>query len=157
MEPWRQVFREGIAPQLPVAALEALRLGLLKNDPRLRPGSTVEESWTVAGIRIIQGCAIGYGAWKGIHLDSARDVERFFSEICSAANDALGDPGAVGHFISWFDNHRREFVFPLLLSEVNRAIAYRVTQETDEGLLDDYDEADDDPSATDSTPLLNDE
>jgi hypothetical protein len=140
MEPWRRVFREGIAPQLPLPALEALRLGLLRNDPRLRPGSTVEEGWTAAGIRIIQGCAIGYGGWKGVRLQSAQDVERFFSEVCSAANEALGDPAACGHFIGWFDNNRREIVFPALLSEVNRAIARRVVKDTDEELVADEDD-----------------
>lgn len=137
IEPWRRAFREGIAPQLPLPALEALRLGLLRNDPRLRAGSTVEQGWTVAGIRIIQGCAIGYGAWKGIHLQTAHDVEQFFSEVCAAANETLDDPAASSHFISWFDHQRREIVFPALLAEVNRAIAYRVTRDDEQFVQDD--------------------
>jgi hypothetical protein len=123
MEPWRRVFREGIAPQLPLAALEALRHGLLKHDPRLRPGATVDIGWTPGGTGVMQACAIGYGGWKGMHLTSAADIELFFNEVCSRANQVLCDPGACGAFIIWFDGHRREFVFPLLLTEVNRAIA----------------------------------
>jgi hypothetical protein len=126
MEAWRRVFREGISPQLPMSALEALRNGLLKNDPRLRPGMTVEVGWTAGGAPgILQACAIGYGAWKGICLESAADVESFFTEVCERANRLMGDPGACNHFITWFDGHRRDFVFPLLLTEVNRAIALR--------------------------------
>lgn len=123
MEPWRQVFRDGIAPQLPLAALEALRRGLLKHDPRLRPGATVEVGWTPVGTGIMQACAIGYGAWKGLQLTSAADIEMFFNHVCERANQMLDDPSACGDFINWFDGHRREFAFPLLLTEVNRAIA----------------------------------
>src|SRR5271154_5637855 len=141
MEPWRRVFREGIAPQLPLPALEALRLGLLKNDPRLRPGSTVEESWTINGTGIIQGCAIGYGGRKGAQLRTAREVQQFFADVCFAANEALGDPGASKYFTDWFDHNRREVAFPALLTEVNRAIACRVTRDTDEELIDDLDDA----------------
>ena len=125
MEPWRRVFRQGIAPQLPTAALEALRKGLLKNDPRLRPGATVDAGWTPGGTGILQACAIGYSGWKGVSLESASAVEEFFSEVCDGANAVMGDPGACGAFINWFDSNRREFVFPLLLTEVNRAIAER--------------------------------
>jgi hypothetical protein len=126
MEPWRRVFREGIAPQLPLPALEALRKGLLKFDPRLRPGYTVEGH----GGAIFYACAIGYGGWKGLQLETADDVENFFTEVCVRANQILDDPGACGAFITWFDDNRREFVFPLLLSEVNRAIAQRTAEET---------------------------
>jgi hypothetical protein len=128
MEPWRQVFREGIAPQFPLAALEALRHGLLSHDPRLRPGTTVEVGWTPGGTGIMQACAIGYGAWKGMQLTSAAEIEMFFNDVCDRANQILGDPGACGAFINWFDGHRREFVFPLLLTEVNRAIAIAAAQ-----------------------------
>jgi hypothetical protein len=127
MEPWRRVFREGIAPQLPLAALEALRHGLLKHDPHLRPGATVDVGWTAGGTGIMQACAIGYGAWKGMQLTSPTEIEMFFNDVCSRANQILSDPGACGAFINWFDSHRREFVFPLLLTEVNRAIAIAAT------------------------------
>ncbi len=130
MEPWRRVFREGIAPQLPLGALEALRHGLLKHDPRLRPGATVEVGWTPRGTGITQACAIGYGAWKGLQLTTAADIEMFFNEVCDRANQILEDPGACGAFINWFDGHRREFVFPLLLTEVNRAIAVATAEAT---------------------------
>ncbi len=127
MTPWRRVFREGIAPQLPLAALEALRRGLLKNDPRLRKGSTVEAGGSMGG-QIIQACAIGYGGWQGVHLETPAEIEEFFVEVCSRANAALEDLAACDSFISWFDNNPRERVFPLLLAEVNRAIAVRTSQ-----------------------------
>jgi hypothetical protein len=128
VEPWRRVFREGIGPQLPRAALEALRHGLLNHDPRLRPGATVDIGWTPGGTGIMQACAIGYGGWKGLQLTSAADIEMFFNDVCDRANQVLGDPGACGAFINWFDGHRREFVFPLLLTEVNRSIAIAAAQ-----------------------------
>jgi len=141
MQPWRQVFRDGIAPQLPLEALEGLRLGLVRNDPRLRPGSTVESAWGVYGVQIIQACAIGYGGWKGARLETAQDIEAFFAGVCSRANEALGDPGACGAFIRWFDGNRREVVFPQLLSEVNRAIAARTEQEAPEDVQAPADQA----------------
>src|SRR6516225_2480118 len=82
VEPWRRVFREGIGPQLPRAALEALRHGLLNHDPRLRPGATVDIGWTPGGTGIMQACAIGYGGWKGLQLTSAADIEMFFNDVC---------------------------------------------------------------------------
>jgi hypothetical protein len=127
VEPWRRVFREGIAPQLPLAALEALRHGLLKHDPRLRPGATVDVGWTPGGT-IMQACAIGYAGWKGLQLTTPAEIWMFFEDVCSRANQVLGDPGACGAFINWFDGHRREFVFPPLLTEVNRAIAIAAAQ-----------------------------
>lgn len=128
MEPWRRVFRDGIAPQLPLPALEALRAGLLHNDPRLRPGLTID----AGGFGVVQACAIGYGAWKGVGLRTPAEVECFFNDVCNRADELLGRPGACAPFITWFDGHRREFVFPLLLTEVNRAIACRAAGETSE-------------------------
>jgi hypothetical protein len=39
---WRRVWREGIAPQLSLADLHALRLALERDDPALIQGATVE-------------------------------------------------------------------------------------------------------------------
>jgi hypothetical protein len=87
------------------------------------------DGWTIGGLRIVQACAIGYAGWKGAELKSSAEVESFFCQVCERASENLNDPGICGPFITWFDANRREFVFPLLLSEVNRAIAYRMNGE----------------------------
>jgi hypothetical protein len=129
LEPWRRVFRHGIAPQLPLEALEALRQGLVRFDPRLRPGGTVGSGpWAP----VSTACAIGFAGWKGLALATPEAIEDFFNEVCARADVILEQPGACRHFIRWFDESRREFAFPLLLAEVNRAIAERTEQPVDE-------------------------
>ncbi len=130
-EPWRVVFREGIAPQMPTEALEALRHGLLTYDVRLRPGATVQGF----GPGPTYACAIGYGAWMGMRLTTADGVQEFFEGVCRRADEALGQPGACRHFIQWFDERRREVVFPQLLAEVNRVLAVRAGEQTDGSLV----------------------
>ena len=129
MEPWRQVFRDGIVPQLSLAGLEALRGALVRDDWRLRQGQTLS---VIGGFRVHQACAIAFAGWQGARLERAADVERFFWHVGSQANEALGDPGAFDRFVAWFDGSPRHLVLPLLLAEVNRAIAERTDRSTGE-------------------------
>ena len=130
MERWRQVFRDGIVPHLSEVHLEALRGGLVKDDWRLRQGQTL---WVVGGFRILQACAVGYAAWQGASLERAADVERFFRRLREAVNIALGDPAAFDDFTDWFDSTQRHIAWPLLLAEVNRALAARAAGDGEEG------------------------
>ena len=74
MEPWRKVWRAGIAPQLSVCELAALRAGLDQDDACLLQGATTfppplhgVEDWPVEG-----ACALAYCGWQGVGLEIGR-------------------------------------------------------------------------------------
>ena len=101
MESWRKVFREGLAPLLNDAELEALRVGLQKDDPRLGQGFTV----TPPPLHCVEdrspegACLIGYAGWKGRDLQTVGEVEEFFARMCFEIDMRLGDP-AVCRWLS---------------------------------------------------------
>ena len=72
MESWRQVWRDGFAPVLSSAGLDALRGALGRDDPRLIQGSTSTppplmcvRDWPVEA-----ACALGFCGWQGDGLDN---------------------------------------------------------------------------------------
>lgn len=135
MDPWIEVWRDGVAPCLSTAGLVALRRGLEQNDAALIQKETTEPpprqymlDWPADG-----ACPIGYCGWQGDGLKTVGAVEKFFTEVCFKADQRLGEPSAVRHFLEWVDDMPREEMLPLLLAEVNRTLTERVvalTQET---------------------------
>ena len=72
MESWRKVWREGLAPQISTAGLEALRSGLLTDDARLLQSVTTSppplscvRDWPVDG-----ACGLGWCGWQGDGLET---------------------------------------------------------------------------------------
>ena len=127
METWRQVWRDGVAPQLSTAGLEALRKALVGDDERLLQGATTSppplqcvRDWAVEG-----ACVIGYCGWQGDGLETVSQVEEFFAQVCFEVDKALGEPAACRWFLNWFDDTPRALVRGLLLCEVNRTLAQR--------------------------------
>src|SRR5437899_12916665 len=109
MESWRKVWRDGFAPILPTAGLEALREALANDDPRLAQGSTTTppplmcvQDWPVEA-----ACAVGFCAWQGEGLETAGEVEEFFARACFEADPRIGVPAACRYFLSWFDDTPR--------------------------------------------------
>ena len=127
METWRQVWREGVAPQLSNEGLEALQKALQADDERLLQGATTSppplqcvRDWAVEG-----ACVIGYCGWQGDGLQTVSQVEEFFAQVCFEVDKTLGEPAACRWFLNWFDDTPRAEVRGLLLSEVNRTLAQR--------------------------------
>jgi hypothetical protein len=83
----------------------------------------------MGGFRVVQACAIAYAGWQGAALESAAELEKYFWHVANRANEALDDQSAFDDFVAWFDGTPRHIVLPLLLSEVNRAIAMGTTQD----------------------------
>ena len=134
METWRKVWREGLAPHLSTAGLEALRQALIQNDSRLLQGATTSppplqslQDWPVEG-----ACVLGYCGWQGDGLETVGEVEEFFAQLCFEADLALGEPAASRWFLNWFDDTPREEVRNLLLAEVNSTLAQRLGRARDE-------------------------
>jgi hypothetical protein len=130
MESWRKVWREGMAPQLSPAGLEALRRALVSDDARLIQGATTTppplqcvQDWPVEA-----ACVLGFCGWQGDRLETVAQVEEFFARACFEADQRLGEPAACRWFLNWYDETPREEMRRQLLVEVNRALAQRLPQ-----------------------------
>ncbi len=129
MKSWRKVWRDGLAPLLSTPGLEALRRGLLSDDPRLLQGATTTppplqcvQDWPVEGC-----CAVGYCGWQGEGMETVAEVEEFFARTCFEVDQRLGEPAAIRWFLNWFDETPRDEMRKLLLAEVNRTLAQRLS------------------------------
>ncbi len=127
MESWRKVWREGLAPLLSVAGLEALRAALVQDDQRLQQGATTTppplacvQDWPVEG-----ACAVGFCGWQGEGLETVGEVEEFFARMCFEIDQRLGEPAGCRWFLNWFDETPRDEMRQQLLAEVNRSLAQR--------------------------------
>ena len=130
MESWRNVWRRGVAPLLSMESLEALRLALVHDDPRLLQGATTTppplqcvQDWPVEA-----ACALGYCGWQGEGLESVAEVEEYFARSCFECDQLLGEPAACRWFLNWFDETPRDEMRQLLLAEVNRSLAQRLSE-----------------------------
>ena len=121
---WRAVWRGAICPQLSDAHLEALRLGLGADDPRLLRRETVlpphcfpdngREPCTA-------GCPLAYpfaavSRWAAT-VDEVYDA---FSRLCHAAGRTADDRMAAGAFLDFVDGTAWPEVRVELLIEVQR-------------------------------------
>lgn len=127
MESWQKVWREGLAPRISTAGLEALKEGLATDDPRLLQGATTTppplqcvQDWPVEG-----ACGLGYCGWQGDGLETVAEVEEYFAQACFEADQALGEPAACRWFLNWFDDTPRDEMRRLLTAEINRTLAQR--------------------------------
>jgi hypothetical protein len=127
MESWRKVWREGVAPLLSTAGLEALRQALTTDDARLLQGATTTppplqcvQDWPVEA-----ACALGFCGWQGEGLETVAEVEEFFARMCFEIDQRLGEPAACRWFLNWFDETPRDEMRDLLLAEVNHALDQR--------------------------------
>ncbi|HYT91282.1 MAG TPA: hypothetical protein VEL76_21395 [Gemmataceae bacterium] len=133
MEAWRKVWREGVAPQLSTAGLEALRSALATDDSQLLQGATTTppplqcvQDWAVEA-----ACVVGFCAWKGDGAQTVAEVEEFFARVCFEADQVLGEPAACRWFLNWFDETPRDEMRRQLLPEVNRILAQRLGKKID--------------------------
>ncbi len=127
MESWRKVWRDGLAPEISTAGIEALRRALANDDPRLLQGATTSppplqcvQDWPVEG-----ACGLGYCGWQGDGLQTVAQVEEFFARACFEADRRLGEPAACRWFLNWFDDTPRAEMRRQLFAEVNRTLAQR--------------------------------
>lgn len=127
MEPWRKVWREGFAPGMPTAGLEALKTALETDDIRLTQGSTTTppplfcvQDWPCEG-----ACGLSFIGWLGEQLSTIGEVSRFFAKACYEADQRLGEPAACRHFLNWFDDTPRDKMRAEMLVEVNYELERR--------------------------------
>jgi len=130
MESWRKVWREGMAPQLSTAGLQALARGLIADDERLMQGSTTAPPplQCMQECAVEGACGVGYCAWQGDGLKTVGEVEEFFARICFETDQHFGEPTACRWFLNWFDDTPRDEMRRLLLPEVQLALAQRAKE-----------------------------
>jgi hypothetical protein len=124
---WRNVWQKGIAPQLSLNALKALRQALRDNDPKLIQGATMSppplacvEDWPVEA-----ACGISFGPWRGDGIQNVGELEAVFAELCCYCDQAMGEPGACRWFIGWYDDAPRDVMRQALLPAVEQAVEAR--------------------------------
>jgi hypothetical protein len=128
MDSWRKVWREGMAPLISTAGLEALRTALANDDVRLLQGLTTTPCPPprVRECPLVDGaCALSFCGWQGEGLETVDEVEEYFARLCYETDLRLGEPAACRWFLNWFDETPREEMRGLLLAEVNRVLAQR--------------------------------
>lgn len=112
MEFWRRAWRDGIAPQLSLTGLVALRDAIVRDDQKLVQGTVVKGGRCGGGIT--NACAIGICALAD-GAKTTEEVHEYFDQVTEQG--ACADP-----FIEWFDYTQREIMRRELLPEVELAI-----------------------------------
>lgn len=127
MEKWRRIWREGLAPRLSRAGLEALQWALIRDDPRLLQGTTCyPPSLDALRKRAVEGtCALGFCGWQGDGLNQVGQVEDYFQRLCDAADTAFHEPAACRYFLNWFDAAPRSEMRRELIIETTLALQQR--------------------------------
>lgn len=127
MEAWRKVWRDGIADQISVSGLEAVKDGIEKNDQFLLQGSTTSPPphMHLMDKPCTGACLFGYVACKAYGACTVAEVEQHFVNMCHETDRRIGEPDAVRYFLNWFDDTPREEMRRELLSEVNLELACR--------------------------------
>lgn len=126
-ESWRVVWRTGLAPLLSERSLDALRLALETDDPRLIQGKTTEPPplQSVRDWPVEAACAVGLCGWLGEGLETVGEVEEFFAQVCFAIDRSIGEPGGCRWFLNAWDEMPRDEARRELLAEVILAQAGR--------------------------------
>src|SRR5262249_17254905 len=104
MESWRKVWREGLAPQISSAGLEALRSALATDDARLLQSARTSPPplQCMRDCCVSGACALGWCGWQGDGLETVAEVEEYFALACFDCDLRLGEPAACRWFLSWF-------------------------------------------------------
>jgi len=124
MEMWRRVWRVGLAPYLSATALEALRLGLCNDDPRLVQGAICSPPslQVLSGQCVESACALGYCGWQGAGLATVGAVEDYFQQVCDGADERMAERAVCRFFLNWYDDTPRDAMRQLLLAEVEETL-----------------------------------
>jgi len=116
LEPWRDVWRRGIAPGLSAHQLRLLADALRCDDPLLIQGSITRG----AGMCLIGFCGACDPAQE---LYSAQDIEDYFTHFTHWANRRLSPVRVASSFVHWYDYAKRREMIAALLPEVERSLA----------------------------------
>jgi hypothetical protein len=123
---WKTVWHTGIAPELTLPGLKALRRALQENSKKLLQGRSYKTSITRHGI--FGTCPICYCDWQGSkdsELHTPKSLDEFFLRVWLRSGIRAGQPEACDIFIDWWDLTEREEAVSALLDEVQKTITER--------------------------------
>jgi hypothetical protein len=127
MTPWQRVFRDGIAPQLSDAGLEALERALARDDRAVMQNTTTfpPPLQCMADLPIEAACPVAYALWQAQGLGTVGEVETAFALLCQRVGEAMGEPTAIRPFLNHVDEIDRRQMRRELLAEVRLALVRR--------------------------------
>jgi uncharacterized protein (TIGR02996 family) len=129
MESWRRVWREGLAPTLPLPGLVALKAPLDGDDPRLMQGETTSPPplMSVQYWPCEAADALGFCGWQDPESKASTvgEVEECFARYCFEADQRLKEAAACRWFLNWYDDTPRDEMRRELAAEVELAITLR--------------------------------
>ncbi len=105
----------------------ALEGALQIDSPELIQGATTSPPplQSVADWPVEAACLIGFCGWRGDGLETVAETEEFFSKMCYAIDQKLGEPAGCRIVLNWFDETPRREMIDTLLPEVRLALAER--------------------------------
>ncbi len=120
MESWRHCFREGLAPILSDAALDALREALEGDDARLIQGATTIPPFSPGHLdaEVEAACALAFPLWEGDGLRTVGEVDEAWGRMCFEIDLRLGEPAGCRYLLNWYDTTPREEMRRALLAEI---------------------------------------
>lgn len=126
-ETWQLVWRTGIAPQLDLAALAALRDGLARDDATLVQGRSVVPPGMecVADWPIEAGDCITYALWQSHRVATVGDATDQWAAIMARCDAIIEEKAGCRWLLNWYDDTPREVMRRELLAEVVRAVQER--------------------------------
>ena len=124
---WQQAWRGGIARQLSLGSLLALRSALESDSHELAQGITTHPPALISNEDhpMCAACVLALAIWRGEGLETVGQVDERFNQICAQAGQYLGDPAGAGYFLNWVDGTPRDEMRAQLLEEVRFSIAER--------------------------------
>lgn len=125
---WVRVWRAAVNPLLSLDALDALWKGLLYRDPRITRKVTTEPPPLLCLLDwpLMRADPIGYAAWQGDGLKLVGEVEEFFARVAAHAEVVCGEPGALRHYLHFWDDGDPETCRLALLGVVEEELADRL-------------------------------
>jgi len=127
LEPWKNVFRNVIAPALTREELETLYNGLARADSAiLQGGVCLPAPYHVNMRKRLTACdPILYGPWKCGRIKNVEDALQLTDSVSIEADMTIGVPGALNLFFEWWDKTPREAAVNALAAEVSLMVADR--------------------------------
>lgn len=128
MESWRLVWREGIAPNLPLLGLLLAARALAENSVEIVQGATTSPPPLLALVDQPAQAAdlISFCNWKGWLLQTIGEIEEAFSQVCYDCDYQIGEPAACRWFLNWWDDSDRTVLRVEMDYEIKREIERRI-------------------------------
>lgn len=127
LQRWQRVFRLGIAPAIPTAALIELRAALAADDPKIIQGAVTSPAPldSLRSVAVHGSDVIGFAAMVGFGLRTVGEVVAHYHAVCEAADVSLRESHACRWFLVWYDETPRDAMRAALMAEIDAVLVDR--------------------------------